>query len=42
MALGHDDVDTALNVALRVLGAAGQRGHRDASLVGLVDDVGGR
>ena len=39
MALRDDDVDTVLDMALRMFGAARQCGHRNTSLVGLVDDV---
>jgi hypothetical protein len=37
--LGDHDVDAVLDMALRVFGAACKRGHRNARLVGLVDDV---
>ena len=39
VALGDDDVDAVLDVRQRVLGGAGQRGHLDAVLVRLLDDV---
>jgi hypothetical protein len=39
MALRDDDVDTVVDMALCVFGAAGQRGHRYAHLMGLVDDI---
>ena len=39
VALGDDDVDAVVDVALGVLGAARQRGDRDTGLVRLVDDV---
>ena len=42
MALGDHDVDAVLDMPLRVLGAAGQCGHRDTGGVHLVDDVLGR
>src|SRR6476469_5360472 len=37
--LGDHDVDAVLDMALRVFGAACKRGHRNARLVGPVDDV---
>ncbi len=42
MTLRDDDVDAIVDVALRVLGATGQRRHRNSGGVHLVDDVLGR
>ncbi len=39
VALGHDDVDAVAHVRQRVLGGARERGHLDAVLVALLDDV---
>ncbi len=39
VALRDDDVHAVLDVALRVFGAARQRGHRNTRRVDLVDDI---
>ena len=39
MPLRDNDVDTVVDMALCMFGAAGERGHRNTRVVGLIDDV---